>query len=419
MKIYKCTLFCLLLLYLVPAKATDAIVKDGDKYVTISGVVRDKSDKKVLAYASISIVGGTESTVANADGEFSFKVKAPVENTQIMVSHLGYLSVRIHLKDGVSQLPTIWMTPTALVLDEVIIDGYNPRELVRKAIRKIPEIYSAEANRLTGFYRETARKRRRYINIAEAVVDVHKTPYTENAGKDRVRILKGRRLLSPKVSDTLAVKLLGGPTAAIYLDVVKNPDLLLSEEALPLYEFHWEGMAFIDQRPQYVIAFRPQVMLPYALYYGKFYIDKEKLSFTRAEFFLDMSDRNKATQAILYRKPFRLRFKPIEVAYVVNYVEHNGKTYLNYVRNEIHFRCDWKRKLFSTSYAVVSEMVVTDIKPFSANIPLRETFRKSQIFSDDASLFFDKDFWGSYNIIKPDESLEKAVDKLRKMYDRL
>lgn len=59
MKIYKCTLFCLLLLYLVPAKATDAIVKDGDKYVTISGVVRDKSDKKVLAYASISIVGGT------------------------------------------------------------------------------------------------------------------------------------------------------------------------------------------------------------------------------------------------------------------------------------------------------------------------------------------------------------------------
>lgn len=60
-------------------------------------------------------------------------------------------------------------------------------------------------------------------------------------------------------------------------------------------------------------------------------------------------------------------------------------------------------------------MVVTDIKPSAADIPVRETFGKDQILSDDASLFFDKDFWGNYNIIKPVESLEKAVGKLRKM----
>ena len=77
---------------------------------------------------------------------------------------------------------------------------------------------------------------------------------------------------------------------------------------------------------------------------------------------------------------------------------------------------DWRRKLFATSYAVVSEMVVTDIKPFAADIPVRETFGKDQILSDDASLFFDKDFWGNYNIIQPEESLEKAVSRLRKMY---
>ena len=43
-------------------------------------------------------------------------------------------------------------------------------------------------------------------------------------------------------------------------------------------------------------------------------------------------------------------------------------------------------------------MVVTDIKPSAADIPVRETF--------------DKD----YNIIQPEESLEKAVSRLRKMY---
>ena len=415
MKTYKYILFCLFLLHLTPVKAIEE-PKDDGKYVTISGVVKDKSDKKVLSYANVSIAGSTESTVTNADGEFTFKVKEPVEDVAIEVSHLGYNNRRILLKEGDAELPTVWLTPSTLMLEEVVVSGRNPRELVEEAIKKIPTNYSTQADRLTGFYRETARKRRRYINVAEAVIDLHKTPYTQDAGRDRVRILKGRRLLSPKASDTLAVKLLGGPTAAIYLDVVKNPDLLLSPEVLPLYDFHLEEPAAIDERPQYVVSFMPNRKLPYALYYGRFYIDKERLSFTRAEFNLDVSDRNKATQAILHRKPFGLRFKPEEVTYLVNYTDHGDKTYLNYVRNEIRFKCDWRRKLFATSYAVVSEMVVTDIEPSVTNIPAREAFGKNQILSDDATLFFDKDFWGNYNIIKPEESLEKAVNKLRKMY---
>ena len=414
MKTCKYILFCLFLLYLAPAKAVEEPEDDG-KYVTISGIVKDKSDKKALSYASVSIAGSVEATVTNADGEFTFKVKEPVSETTLEVSHLGYANARIHLKEGDTELHTVWLTPDTQMLGEVVVSGHNPRELVAEAVKKIPANYSAEADRLTGFYRETARKRRRYINVAEAVIDLHKTPYTQDAGRDRVRILKGRRLLSPKASDTLAVKLLGGPTAAIYLDVVKNPDLLLSPEVLPYYNFHFEEPTAIDKRPQYVVSFTPNSSLPYALYYGKFYIDKERLSFTRAEFFLDMSDRYKATQAILRSKPFGLRFKPEEVAYQVNYTDHNGKTYLSYVRNEIRFKCDWRRRLFSTNYAVVSEMVVTDIEPYTTNIPIREAFGKDQILSDDASLFFDKDFWGNYNIIKPDESLEKAVEKLRKM----
>ena len=415
MKTCKYILFCLFLLYLAPAKAVEEPEDDG-RYVTISGIVKDKSDKKALSYASVSIAGSVEATVTNADGEFTFKVKEPVSETALEVSHLGYANARIHLKEGDTELHTVWLTPDTQMLGEVVVSGHNPRELVAEAVKKIPANYSAEADRLTGFYRETARKRRRYINVAEAVIDLHKTPYTQDAGRDRVRILKGRRLLSPKVSDTLAVKLLGGPTAAIYLDVVKNPDLLLSPEVLPLYDFHLEEPATIDERPQYVVSFMPNRKLPYALYYGRFYIDKERLSFTRAEFNLDVSDRYKATQAILHRKPFGLRFKPTEVTYLVDYADRDSKTYLNYVRNEIRFKCDWRRKLFATSYAVVSEMVVTDIKPSAADIPVRETFGKDQILSDDASLFFDKDFWGNYNIIQPEESLEKAVSRLKKMY---
>ena len=102
-----------------------------------------------------------------------------------------------------------------------------------------------------------------------------------------------------------------------------------------------------------------KVILMYALLYGKLYIDRERLSFTRIEMSLDMQNKSKATTAILYKKPLGLRFKPQELSYPVTYKDVDGKTYLNYIRNTIRFKCDWKRKLFSTSYTVASEMVVT------------------------------------------------------------
>ena len=339
---------------------TDSADEGG--YITVSGIVKDKKSKKSLEYVNISIPGSTTGTVTNADGEFSFKVKDSIHAKEVEISHLGYFNSKIELNGKDVEEQTVWLTPYTNMLDEVIIHARDPRYLVEEAIKKIPANYSSKHSLLTGFYRETAQKGRRYINISEAVIDIYKTPYDEGVDRDRVQIFKGRKLLSQKASDTLAVKLLGGPNLSVYVDVVKNPDVLLDLESLPYYKFRMEESTTINDRPQYVINFEPQAILPYALYYGKLYIDKERLSFTRAEFFLDMNDRNKATQAILRKKPFGLRFKPVEVSFLVNYKERNGLTYLSYIRNGVRFKCDWKRKLFSTNYTILSEMVVTDGK---------------------------------------------------------
>lgn len=388
-----------------------------DDYVTINGVVKDKQSKKRLEYVNISIPGSTTGTVTNADGEFSFKVKDSIHAQKVEISHLGYFNSQIDLNGQNINNQEVWMTPYANQLDEVIIHARDPRFLVEEAIRKIAVNYNPKESMLTGFYRETAQKGRRYINISEAVIDVYKTPYTQTVDRDRVQIFKGRKLLSQKSSDTLAVKLLGGPTMSVYVDIVKNPDVLLDIESLPYYSFRMEEATNIDNRPQYVISFQPQAILPYALYQGKLYIDKERLSFTRAEFFLDMNDSNKATQAILRKKPFGLRFKPVEVSFLVNYKERNGLSYLSYIRNGVRFKCDWKRKLFSTSYSILSEMVVTESKEDQINnIPFKASFKSTQSLSDKVSDFMDEDFWGSYNIIEPTESLESAVNKLRKQH---
>ena len=115
-------------------------------------------------------------------------------------------------------------------------------------------------------------------------------------------------------------------------------------------------------------------------------------------------------------RPFGLRFKPVEVAFLVTYKERDGMSYLSYIRNEVRFKCDWKRKLFSTNYTIVSEMVVTDGKEQNNSIPYRMSFKADQSLSDKVSDFADENFWGAYNIIEPTESLENAVYKLKKQH---
>lgn len=418
--LYRQTLgFILVMLLACGSTSLKAQENAGDEFITVSGVVKDKQTRKRLEYVNISIPGTNIGTITNNDGEFSIKLKNSLHARQVEVSHIGYLNGLIPVDDKDISEYTVWLEPNTNTLSEIIIRAGDPRYIVEEAMEKVEKNYVATGSMLTGFYRETAQKGRRYINISEAVIDIYKTPYKDkNVARDRVQIYKGRKLLSQKASDTLAVKLLGGPNLSVYVDVVKNPDLLLDPDILPYYAFRMEESMMLNDRPHYVISFLPRAILPYALYYGKLYIDKERLSFSRTEFYLSMDDRNKATQAILRKKPFGLRFKPVEVAFLVTYKERDGVSYLSYIRNEVRFKCDWKRKLFSTNYAIVSEMVVTDGKEQDTPIPYRVSFKADQSLSDKVSDFTDENFWGAYNIIEPTESLENAVHKLKKQHNR-
>ncbi|MDR1504165.1 MAG: carboxypeptidase-like regulatory domain-containing protein [Prevotella sp.] len=409
----------ILLLFLFVAIPSWAQV--GVDYTSISGVVKDKRTKKKMEYVSVSVPGTNIGTITNADGEFTIKIKDEAHAKSIEISHIGYVNYTLPVDGRNMNNVTILLTANENKLSEVVVHPTNPRELVKVAIQKIEDNYSLQPNLLTGFYRETVKKGRNYINISEAVIDIYKSSYKEDIRKDKVQIFKGRKLISPKPSDTLVVKLLGGPTLAVYLDIVKNTDdILLDTEALDYYSYTMEESVMINERLHYVISFKPILILPYALYYGKYYIDKQTLAFSRAEFSLNMDDRDKATQAILIKKPPKLHFKPEEISFTVTYREREGRSYLNYIRNDIRFKCDWKKRFFffSTNYEVVSEMVVTDRKEEDvANIPNKLAFKQNQSLSDKVSDFSDKNFWEDFNIIEPTESLESAVNKLKKKHE--
>jgi len=173
----------------------------------------------------------------------------------------------------------------------------------------------------------------------------------------------------------------------------------------------------IDDRMQYAIRFEPRVVLEFALYRGTLYIDQESLAITRAEFELDMTDKDKATQFVLKKKPAGLRFNLQGVSFLVTYRQQDGKSYLNYMRNEVRFKCNWKRKLFASTYTTTTEMVMVNREEQpEENIRYRDSFKQGEIFYDKVDEYWNEDFWRDYNIIEPTESLESAVKKLKKQY---
>ena len=386
--------------------------------VIVSGVVKDKESRKELPNVNISVEGSNVGTVTNADGEFTLKLSEEDAGKGLLVSHIGYTNIRIPKvqMQGEKKRLNVWLTPYVLTLKDVYVFGGDPIDLVGAAIKLIPKNYSDKNNLFSAFYRETIRKGQRYIGVSEAVADVYKSDYeTRHTLRDKVQLTKGRRLASQKQKDTLSVKVAGGPNMPIFLDVVKNAEDLLNEEMLSRYHFEMGIPICIDDRMQYVIHFRPMVTLEYALYHGTLYIDQESLAFTRAEFDLDLSDKEKAARSILRKKPVGLRFKPQRVSFLVTYRFHNGVLHLNYLRQEMCFKCDWKKRLFSSTFTTTSEMVMVDrTENPEERIKNRDAFKPMEIFYDVVESYWNEDFWKEYNIIEPTESLESAVKKLKK-----
>jgi len=65
---------------------------------------------------------------------------------------------------------------------------------------------------------------------------------------------------------------------------------------------------------------------------------------------------------------------------------------------------------------LTSEMAVTDWKVNTNNEKLknRDKLKKTVIISDETSGFTDPEFWGAYNVIEPEKSIESAIEKIKR-----
>jgi hypothetical protein len=389
-------------------------------FIVLKGSVKDKDTKDPIVFASVYVSGTNIGTVTNMDGQFTIKVPLNRVSGKIGVSCLGYKNIELPISGLQKIRNEIQLELAKYYIRELTIRNVDPIQLIRAARDKITENYGDSPAMLTAFYRETIRQNRNYVAISEAVFDVYKAPYGRYIDDDRVKIFKGRKSQDVAKMDTVLFRLQGGPYYLYQLDIVKNPDELISEENFNFYDYHYSGLETVENQDAYVIEFDQKKGLSMSLYKGKIYVDVKTLAISGVEFQLSPTGLDYAPLGMIKKKPLGMRIEIPGANYIVRYRRVNRRWFLSYARSEARFRCKWKRNLFRSTYTTISEMAITDIDADPENIvkyKLRDSTKPTDVFSDKVRDFEDPEFWGEYNIIRPEESIEEATRKLsRKLH---
>jgi hypothetical protein len=383
--------------------------------VTIKGKVIDAESRAPLVFATVAVKETNVAIVTNIDGEFTLKVGDLATSKTLEVSFVGYKNKTIPLSDLKDNGPKniIALEAAPIPIKEIIVKPLDPVSIVSKAISKIDKNYESVPNLMTAFYRETVRKNRTYVSIGEAVIEIFKAPYTSDLRYDGARIYKGRKGADVQKMDTVLFKLQGGPISVLDLDIAKNTESVLTFDAMQNYDYALTGVVEIDNKPHYVIDFKQKPSVEMPLFMGSLYIEMDSYAITEAEFGFNLANKEAAQSIFIRKKPLGMKITPEIATYRTKYREQGGKWHFEYSRAEVKFKVNWAKKLFNTYYTTMSEIAVTDrtdqeVIKFAG----KDKIKYTDVFSDKVSDFTDKEFWGDYNVIEPDQSIETAIRRL-------
>lgn len=385
-------------------------------YKQLKGEVVDGQNNKPLVFATITLEGSNISTITNTEGKFLLKIPTSIKQGNIIVAFLGYKTSVIPLDQLKENNNKIALAISITKLDEVnVVIPKSARNLVKETLRKKGENYFKDPTLMTAFYRETIKKRKKNVSLSEAVVNIYKSSYASGQ-KDAVQLYKARKSTDYSKLDTLALKLQGGPFNALYVDIMKYPEYIFNEVSMEDYDFSFDRTTRINDKLIYVIDFKQRPNIYDPLYMGKLYIDAENKILTSAIYSLNITDKEKASKMFVRKKPRNARVYPVEIAYRVDYREKNGRWYYGYSNVLLEFKINWDKKLFNSVYSMSAEMAVTDWeKNIAGEVPkVKDRLKSSIILSEAALGFSDPNFWGEYNIIEPEKSIESAIKKIQR-----
>lgn len=395
------------------------IQADTAGFRTFEGTVKDATTGEPLVFAGIYVIGTRIGTVSNSDGEFIIKIPAHLLDGNLGISSMGYEFRRVPVSSLKPVRNDFALALNPIIMPEIKVVYQDPALIIGKMLASVRANYSTSPVMMTSFYRETIRRNRAYVSVSEAVLDTYKSSYINDLEYDRVRILKGRKSIDKYRLDTLMMKLQGGPYTSFFLDVLKNRLDVFPEKFDEVYDYRMGGTVYVNDRPAFIIHFEQKPNIDDPLYKGRIFVDVDDLALVAIEFNVNEKHLEKATSQFIVKRPAGMNVALDGVNYIVKYRKVDDKWFLNYVRNELQLWVRWNRKLFRSNYTITSEMAVTDFSEEGVEkFRLREAVWSDDILVDEVSSFEDPAFWGEYNLIQPEQSIEVAIERLSRKLKR-
>ena len=146
-------------------------------YVQYKGSVMDQVSRTPLSFVTLQLNGTNIATITNSEGEFSLKVPKNVTDGKVTVSYLGYKNRIMNLTDFKPERTRIELELLVVTLNEISVFPKDPELLIRAVMNKKGDNYFNDQMLMSAFYRETIKKRRTYVSLSEAVIQIHKQPY--------------------------------------------------------------------------------------------------------------------------------------------------------------------------------------------------------------------------------------------------
>jgi len=376
------------------------------KYFFLKGKVVEPKKGNPIRYASVSLLNKPTGTITNYDGDFLLKIHPDNILDTLVFSCIGYKQMIIEASKILDEDIFI-LQPMTIRIREVKVTATTPNQLLENIRKNVAKNYSNHNKLLTAFYRETIRQDGDYINVSEAILEILKAPYT-NFKNDVVRLKKGRKSPDVKPFQWVNFKLQGGPFSITTLDVVKTMERFIDKNYEELYKYKISKVIWYNNIPVYVLEFQPASTLHFPYFVGELFVHRETFAIVHAEFKYDKSGLRKAAQTMIKKKPRGVKARPSFVQYTVNYQQYQGKWHLVTAQASVKVKIRSKRDRLNSEFHSVSDLLITDIQPTDLKKFTRnEAIRPRDVFVEMIDEY-DQDFWGNYNIIRPDEDLRNA-----------
>jgi hypothetical protein len=150
------------------------------------GRLLDSDSGEGVAFATIRLEGKAIGVVSNEDGSFQIPERFSKLGELLNISSMGYESLRIPVADLHSDIVNnLLLHPAIFELKEAVVKATrirkrSARNIVRTAIRKIPDNYPESPFGLIGYYRDYQKKPGKYLNLNEAILEVYDAGFNSN-----------------------------------------------------------------------------------------------------------------------------------------------------------------------------------------------------------------------------------------------